>query len=50
MPRWTIPLTLAVALFAPALALAYTPEVLGVSAIPDENPNELLRIYGPFAE
>lgn len=26
------------------------PEVLRVSAIPDENPNELLRIYGPFAE
>lgn len=26
------------------------PEVLRVSAIPDENPNELLRIYMPFAE
>jgi phosphonate transport system substrate-binding protein len=26
------------------------PEVLRVSAIPDENPNELLRIYQPFAE
>ncbi len=29
---------------------AYTPEVLKVSAIPDENPTELLRIYTPFAE
>jgi len=27
-----------------------TPEVLRVSAIPDENPSELLRIYAPFAE
>ena len=26
------------------------PDVLRVSAIPDENPNELLRIYTPFAE
>src|SRR5713226_2836587 len=26
------------------------PDVLKVSAIPDENPNELLRIYTPFAE
>jgi phosphonate transport system substrate-binding protein len=30
--------------------LADVPEVLRVSAIPDENPNELLRIYTPFAE
>ena len=29
---------------------AETPEVLRVSAIPDENPQELLRIYEPFAE
>ena len=27
-----------------------TAEVLRVSAIPDENPSELLRIYAPFAE
>ena len=26
------------------------PDVLKISAIPDENPNELLRIYTPFAE
>lgn len=31
-------------------ASAYTPEVLKVSAIPDENPSELLRIYAPFAD
>jgi len=29
---------------------ADVPDVLRVSAIPDENPNELLRIYIPFAE
>ena len=32
------------------IAAAYVPDVLKVSAIPDENPNELLRIYAPFAE
>ncbi len=32
------------------VASADMPEVLRVSAIPDENPNELLRIYAPFAE
>jgi phosphonate transport system substrate-binding protein len=31
-------------------AWAEVPEVLKISAIPDENPNELLRIYTPFAE
>jgi phosphonate transport system substrate-binding protein len=52
MPKWTLTLTLALValVFGPALAGAYTPEVLKVSAIPDENPNELLRIYAPFAE
>jgi phosphonate transport system substrate-binding protein len=29
---------------------ADVPAVLRVSAIPDENPNELMRIYRPFAE
>jgi phosphonate transport system substrate-binding protein len=39
------------AALAPAVvASADTPDVLRVSAIPDENPNELLRIYTPFAE
>jgi phosphonate transport system substrate-binding protein len=35
---------------APARVRADTPEVLRVSAIPDENPTELMRIYTPFAE
>ncbi len=34
----------------PAPAGAEVPAVLRISAIPDENPNELLRIYTPFAE
>jgi phosphonate transport system substrate-binding protein len=34
----------------PGSGLAYTPDVLKVSAIPDENPTELMRIYAPFAE
>lgn len=29
---------------------AYVPDVLKVSAIPDENPSELMRIYAPFAD
>ena len=33
-----------------APAGAEVPDVLRISAIPDENPNELLRIYTPFAE
>jgi len=36
--------------WAPGPARAYLPETLRVSAIPDENPAELLRIYSPFAE
>jgi phosphonate transport system substrate-binding protein len=32
------------------LSAAYVPDVLKVSAIPDENPTELMRIYTPFAE
>ena len=35
---------------APVAHAGDVPEVLRVSAIPDENPNELLRIYTPFAE
>lgn len=47
------PLSLMVSIFVLALVSsgsAETPEVLRVSAIPDENPQELLRIYEPFAE
>lgn len=46
-----IPLMLlALCALLPATAPADVPEVLRVSAIPDENPNELMRIYTPFAE
>lgn len=43
-------LALALALVPSDPVAAYVPEVLRVSAIPDENPNELMRIYTPFAE
>ncbi len=43
-------LILALAWLLPGLAVGDVPDVLKVSAIPDENPNELLRIYTPFAE
>jgi phosphonate transport system substrate-binding protein len=43
-------LAVVLTLALPALVPAYVPDVLKVSAIPDENPNELLRIYAPFAE
>ena len=41
---------LGTALLGPAAPRADVPDVLKISAIPDENPNELLRIYTPFAE
>jgi phosphonate transport system substrate-binding protein len=41
---------LALALVRPVDLRADAPDILRVSAIPDENPNELLRIYRPFAE
>lgn len=43
-------ITAALVTLLPGPGLAYTPEVLKVSAIPDENPTELMRIYTPFAE
>ncbi|MBI4637576.1 MAG: putative selenate ABC transporter substrate-binding protein [Candidatus Rokubacteria bacterium] len=43
-------LLLAMVLLWPAASPADMPRVLRVSAIPDENPNELLRIYTPFAD
>jgi len=46
----TTPTLIAAVLLGPAAPLAEVPEILRVSAIPDENPNELLRIYTPFAE
>lgn len=52
--RRVVPPALLVAVVTLLLAVAPlaadVPPVLRVSAIPDENPNELLRIYRPFAE
>ncbi|MBI3635907.1 MAG: putative selenate ABC transporter substrate-binding protein [Candidatus Rokubacteria bacterium] len=50
MPRLFLGVALLGVALLPATAISDTPEVLRVSAIPDENPNELLRIYTPFAE
>ena len=50
MPRLLAGWLLACLVLAPIGARADVPDVLRVSAIPDENPNELLRIYAPFAE
>ncbi len=41
---------LVLSIIAPLAGATDVPDVLKVSAIPDENPNELLRIYTPFAE
>ncbi len=46
----TLILVLALLLIAPAARAGEIPRVLRVSAIPDESPNELLRIYTPFAD
>src|SRR6266852_8949429 len=50
MKSLTVAAASAVLVISAALGRADVPEVLRVSAIPDENPNELLRIYAPFAE
>jgi phosphonate transport system substrate-binding protein len=46
----TISMLAGALLVGPAALLAEVPEILRISAIPDENPSELLRIYTPFAE
>jgi len=43
-------IALLIACAAPGVSGADVPEVLRVSAIPDENPTELQRIYTPFAQ
>ncbi len=43
-------LFLTLLLFAPSTQAGAIPGVLRVSAIPDENPNELLRVYTPFVD
>ena len=50
MPRLVLSALTALLLASPAPGMAYIPEVLRVSAIPDENPNELMRVYTPFAD
>ncbi len=48
--RSLLSLLLALMIVLPGSSLAFVPDVLKISAIPDENPNELRRIYTPFAE
>jgi phosphonate transport system substrate-binding protein len=48
--RPLIVLLAALLAIVPGASTAYVPEVLKISAIPDENPNELMRIFTPFAE
>lgn len=48
--RRVLTLLLAIVFIPSAVSGTDVPEVLRVSAIPDENPSELLRIYTPFAE
>src|SRR5712691_7706515 len=50
MKLLTIAAVSAVLVISAALGRADVPEVLRVSAIPDENPTELLRIYAPFSQ
>ena len=51
MTRPALRMLLAVMLVLVAVpSVAYVPDVLRIAAIPDENPNELMRIYTPFAE
>ncbi len=50
MKSLTVAAASAVLVISAALGRADVPEVLRVSAIPDENPTELLRIYAPFAQ
>jgi len=47
---WIVLVALGLLALVPLVGAAYVPGVLKVSAIPDENPNELMRIYTPFAE
>ena len=50
MRRFVTLLALVFLLAVPVFVPADMPDVLKVSAIPDENPTELMRIYTPFAE
>ncbi len=50
MKRLIVAAVSVVLMTSAAPSRADMPEILRVSAIPDENPNELLRIYTPFAQ
>jgi phosphonate transport system substrate-binding protein len=50
MTRTFLTLLILVAVALPGLAGGDVPEVLRVSAVPDESPKELVRIHAPLAE
>jgi phosphonate transport system substrate-binding protein len=50
MRRWLAAIGLLMMLGAHTLNAGESPATLRMSAIPDENPTELMRIYTPFAE
>jgi len=50
MAKYIAVIVALVSLAVAGVSGAYVPDVLRVSAIPDENPNELMRIYAPFAD
>jgi phosphonate transport system substrate-binding protein len=48
--RWLVTIGLSILLAVTVAEAGEMPATLRVSAIPDENPTELMRIYTPFAE
>jgi phosphonate transport system substrate-binding protein len=50
MRRWLLMIGLLTILGSHGVDAAEIPATLRMSAIPDENPTELMRIYAPFAE
>jgi phosphonate transport system substrate-binding protein len=50
MRRWLTVIGLSILMAAAVAEAGEIPATLRVSAIPDENPTELMRIYTPFAE
>jgi ABC-type phosphate/phosphonate transport system substrate-binding protein len=50
MRRWLVILGWMRVLGALGVEAGEIPATLRMSAIPDENPTELMRIYAPFAE
>jgi phosphonate transport system substrate-binding protein len=50
MRRWVAIVGLLILLGAMAVNAGEVPATLRMSAIPDENPTELMRVYSPFAE